>query len=201
MKTYYLGLIILLVISSCTTKKFENTETLWEFLRNENHGYLQTKKVNGYEFSLLYKPTDLLVSQELSDADGSDEVKRLRSKYKEYLYFTLSMSKDHKELLSVTPKNRQEFGAMVNELAFGMGNKFHVLSPQKDTLEMLDYVYPRMYGMSRNTSMLFVYPRDQKFLNEEYLSIVIGDLGTYTGEVKFKVPTKLLKNEPTINFK
>ncbi len=194
-------IVLLLCIWGCSSKSFDSKEELWEYIRKEDHGYLQTKSVNGYDFSLLYKPTDLLVEQELGDDKTIDKVEDLRTKYRKYLYFTLSMSKDNKELLSVTPKSRQEFGAMVNELAFGMGKKVHLLSPKKDTLELLDYVYPRMYGMSRNTSMLFVYPRDEKFLKEDYLSVVIGDLGTYTGEVKFKVPTKLLNNEPRINFK
>ena len=35
------------------------------------------------------------------------------------------------------------------------------------------------------------------FKNFQFL---IPDLGTYTGEVKFKVPTQLIKNEPTIQF-
>ena len=197
---HFFSVLLIVCFCSCVTKTFDSKEEMWKYLRNEDHGYLQTKKINGYDFSLLYKPSDLLVAQELGEEKQESKVKELRSKYRKYLYFTLSMSKDNKELLSVTPKNRQEFGAMVNELAFGMGKKVHVLSPKKDTLELLDYVYPRMYGMSRNTSMLFVYPRDEKFLKEEYLAFVIGDLGTYTGEVKFKVPTKLLKNEPNLNF-
>ena len=197
---HFFSVLLIVCFCSCVSKTFDSKEEMWKYLRKEEHGYLQTKTVNGYDFSLLYKPTDLLVAQELGEDKQENKIKELRSKYRKYLYFTLSMSKDNKELLSVTPKNRQEFGAMVNELAFGMGKKVHVLSPKKDTLELLDYVYPRMYGMSRNTSMLFVYPRDEKFLKEDYLAVVIGDLGTYTGEVKFKVPTRLLKNEPTLNF-
>ncbi|WP_417800650.1 hypothetical protein [Tenacibaculum sp.] len=192
---------ILMLLSSCTSKTFETKELMWKYLQDKNHNYLQEKNVNGYDFTLLYKPTDLLVDQELGDEVTSEKVAKLREKYSQYIYFTLSMSRDNKELLSTTPRNRQEFGAMVNELAFGMDKKVHVFTPKKDTLDLLDYVYPRMYGMSRATTMLFVYPRDEKYLQEAYLNLTIGDLGTYTGEVKFKVPTKIIKNEPTIKFK
>ncbi|CAM1365457.1 conserved exported hypothetical protein [Tenacibaculum sediminilitoris] len=193
-------LLVLILISSCTSKTFETKEEMWKYLQDKDHNYLQEKNVNGYDFSLLYKPTDLLVDQELGDEITSEKVVKLREKYSRYIYFTLSMSRDNKELLSTTPRNRQEFGAMVNELAFGMDKKVHVFTPKKDTLDLLDYVYPRMYGMSRATTMLFVYPREEKYLQEEYLNLTIGDLGTYTGEVKFKVPTKIIKNEPTIEF-
>ncbi|WP_440066342.1 hypothetical protein [Tenacibaculum discolor] len=201
MNRIYLLLVLVLILSSCTSKTFETKEAMWKYLQDKDHNYLQEKNVNGYDFTLLYKPTDLLVDQELGDKITREKVAELREKYGRYIYFTLSMSRDNKELLSTTPRNRQEFGAMVNELAFGMDKKVHVFTPKKDTLDLLDYVYPRMYGMSRATTMLFVYPRDEKYLQEEYLNLTIGDLGTYTGEVKFKVPTKIIKNEPTIKFK
>ena len=110
------------------------------------------------------------------------------------------MSKNNKELLSVTPKNRNEFGAMVNQLAFGMRDKVHVFTQKKDTLELLDYNYPRMYGMSKSTTMLFVYPREDKYLKEDYLNFTVGDLGNYTGEVKFKIETEKIKKEPKLRF-
>lgn len=192
--------IVVVFIIGCSTKTFSNKEDLWKYLRDEDNGYLQTKKVNGYEFSILYKPTDLLVEQELDDSITPEKIMQLRDKYKKYLYLVLSISKNNKELLSVTPKNRQEFGAMVNELAFGMGNKVHLYTQKKDTLELLDYNYPRMYGMSRATTMMFVYPRDKKYLKDKYLNVAIEDLGTYTGEVKFKIPTKKIKNEPKLKL-
>ena len=194
-------LFIVFVFSNCGNKSFETKKGLFNYLQDTDHGYLYQKNVNGYDFSLLYKPTDLLVDQELDEVHTSEEVQKLRKKYSQYLYFTLSMSKNNKELLSATPKNRQEFGAMVDELAFGMSKKVHVFTSKKDTLELLDYVYPRMYGMSKATTMLFVYPRDIKFLQEDYLNITIGDLGTYTGEVRFKIPTQKIKNEPRLRFK
>lgn len=200
MNRFYVFFIVIL-LSSCTKKSFDTKEELWDYLRDTDHGYLQEKNVNNYDFSLLYKPTDLLVYQELGDSKDEEKLKSLRKKYSQYLYFTLSMSRNNKELLSTTPKNRQEFGRMVNELAFGMDKKVHVFTPKKDTLALLDYVYPRMYGMSKATTMLFVYPRDKKYLKGDYLNVTIGDLGTYTGEVKFKISTKIIDNEPTLNFK
>lgn len=200
MNRFYVFFIVIL-LGSCTKKSFNTKEELWDYLRDTDHGYLQEKNVNNYDFSLLYKPTDLLVSQELGDSKDEEKLKSLRKKYSQYLYFTLSMSRNNKELLSTTPKNRQEFGRMVNELAFGMDKKVHVFTPKKDTLALLDYVYPRMYGMSKATTMLFVYPRDKKYLKGDYLNLTISDLGTYTGKVKFKVPIKVIDNEPTLNFK
>lgn len=192
---------ISILTSSCTTKTFESSEALMDYIKQPENGYLFTKTVNGVEFSLLYKPTDLLVNQELTKEAKTLMIDSLRSKYGEYLYFTLSMSKNNQELLSNVAGNKQQFGAMVNELAFGMEQKIHLYTPQKDTIALADYIYPRMYGMSGATTMLFVYPREKKVTNTEFMTLTIEDLGFYTGEVKFKIPTKVINNELKIKFK
>lgn len=199
-KLLFYSTLLILCLSNCTTKSFDTKDALWEYLEEKENGYLQEKNINGYNFSLLYKPTDLLVEQELCEDRSEKKIKELREKYQKYMYFTLSMSKDNKELLSTTPTNRNEFGAMVNQLAFGMREKVHLFTQQKDTLEMLDYNYPRMYGMSQSTTLLFVYPKNEKYLEEEFLNFTIQDLGTYTGEVKFKIPTNIIRNEPKIKL-
>ena len=204
-KKFFL-LFLTTIVFGCSTKTFDTKEELWNYLKDKENGYLQEKNINGYNFSLLYKPTDILVAQELgpdtesSSALKKERIKKLREKYKNQMYFTLSMSRNNKELLSTTPNNRQEFGAMVNQLAFGMREKVHLFTQKKDTVELLDYNYPRMYGMSQATTMLFVYPKDKKYLKEETLNFTIQDLGTYTGEVKFKIETKKIKNQPQLKF-
>ncbi len=185
---------------SCTNKTFNTEEELWTYLKDEKNGYIQHKNINGYDFTLLYKPTDILVKQELGDSKDAETSSALRKKYNKYMYFNVSMSKNNQELLSTAPNNRNEFGAMVNQLAFGMGDKVHLFTQEKDTIELADFSYPRMYGMSRSTDILFVYPRDKKQLTKEYLNFTIEDLGIYTGEVKFKVLTKKIKNEPKLKL-
>jgi len=200
LKESFIAGILLLFLIGCSNKTFSSKEEFLDYLKDKDNEYLKIKNVNGFEYSLLYKPTDLLVKQELGENVSKEKIKELRQKYQGYMYFNLSMSKNGKELLSTTPKNRQEFGTMVNQLTFGMREKVHLFTQKKDTLEMLDYNYPRMYGMSKSTTMLFVYPRDKKYLEEEYLNFTVQDLGNYTGEVKFKIATNKIKNEPQIKF-
>ncbi|MEW7277951.1 hypothetical protein ABW636_05095 [Aquimarina sp. 2201CG1-2-11] len=189
-----------LLITSCTQKTFDTPKELTEYIKEEGKGYHHKKTINGVDFSILYKPTDLLVYQEKTEETTPQEIQNLRDKYSKYLYFTLSMSKNDHELLSNVAGNKQKFGAMVNQLAFGMEQKVHLYTPQKDTIEMVDYIYPRMYGMSRATTMLLVYPREEKVTNEEFMTLTIEDLRFYTGEVKFKIPTTIFNNEPRLRF-
>jgi len=196
----FLLLISLCFISCSKQKTFDTEEELWMYLNDFDNGYRQSKKVNNIDFSLLYKPTDALVVQELGEKASDSLVKLLRNKYNKHLYFTLSMSKNDRELLSTIPNNKNEFGVMMNQLAFNMGETVHLYTQSKDTIALQDYIYPRMYGMSKSTTMLFVYPRDNKQLKEPYLNLTINDLGTLTGEVKFKIPTTIIKQQPKLSF-
>lgn len=194
-----LSTVYCLVTTSCTQKTFNTETALLEYVKEEANGYTQYKTVNGVDYTLTYRPTDMLVKQEIG-GNKNVSVDSLRDKYNKYMYFNLSMSKNNQELLSVAPNNRNEFGAMVNQLAFGMNEKVHMYTPEKDTLEMVDFIYPRMYGMSRATTIMFVYPRDKESMKETYLNFTVEDLGLYTGEVKFKINTENINNEPRLNF-
>ena len=183
---------------ACNRNSFKSEKELLNFLQDEANGYKQSKNINGYDFTLMYRPTDLLVKQELGDSINKTKLKELRKKYSQYMYFNLSMSKNNQELLSTAPKDRNEFGAMMNQLAFGMGEKVHLFTQRKDTLEMADFIYPRMYGMSNATTIMFVYPREQNQLKEAFLNFTIKDLGLYTGEVKFKIDIEKINSEPSL---
>ncbi|PHS08073.1 MAG: hypothetical protein COA88_07205 [Kordia sp.] len=187
---------------SCSNNEtFESEQELWGFIKDPANEYTQNKSINNVDFQLLYKPTDLLVQQELGDKVSDSLIGKLRNKYNKQLYFSLSMSSNNKELLSSLPKNRAEFGIMVNDLAFGMKEKVYLINQQKDTIMMLDYVYPRMYGMSKSTNILFVFNKNEDKIKSEYLNFTLSNMNIETGDVKFKIPTKIIENQPKLSFK
>ncbi|MGJ8733391.1 MAG: hypothetical protein ACSHW4_09595 [Cellulophaga sp.] len=171
-----------------------------QYINNEDNSFKQEKTINGVDYSLLYKPTDIMVHQELVENYTKEEVNLLREKYNKYMYFTLSMAKNNQELLTSKVGSKEFFGAMVNQLSFGMGDKVHLITDTRDSIPLADYVYPRMYGMGGSTTILFVYPRDKKVMKSDYLNFTIEDLGFGTGEVGFKLKTRAIKNEPTLKF-
>lgn len=170
------------------------------YIQDEDNGYNYKKTVADVDYILQYRPTDLLVKQELGDDNNPAQIEKLRKQYSKYMYFNLSMSKNDQELLNGVARDKAKFGQMVNDLAFGMEEKLHVYTPTKDTLALSDFIYPRMYGMSNSTSIMIVYPRDTKYLKQDYLNFVIEDLGLDTGDIKFKLDTKALTNEPHLRF-
>lgn len=192
-------LTLLLLISSCS-KTFDTVEEMNDYIQDPDNGYNYTKTIVGVDYVLQYRPTDLLVKQELGEKVDENQIVKLRQQYNKYLYFNLSMSKNNQELLNGVARDKAKFGQMVNDLAFGMEEKVHLYTPEKDTLAMADFIYPRMYGMSNATSIMIVYPRDNKFMNQDYLNFVIEDLGLDTGDIKFKINVQALKKEPELKF-
>ena len=203
MKKYrytYLILLFSVISMSCGQKRFDSEKELWTYVKTPENGYYHEKEIGQVKYTLTYRPTDILVRQELPKEFTEQMVDSLRKKYGEYLYFNLSMSANNRELLSNRVGSKGTYSAMVNELTFGMGDKVHLISQTRDTIGLLDYVYPRMYGMGRNTDILLVYPKGDNFLKEEYFLLTIEDLGFATGEVTFKIDTKTLSKEPRLNF-
>ncbi|MEL6809713.1 MAG: hypothetical protein AAFP76_00065 [Bacteroidota bacterium] len=201
MRGAYLILFVLAIFATgCQQKSFDTKEELLSYISDPENGYLQKKQVNGVEISLMYRPVDLTVIQELEGVSTKASIDSLRAFYQENVYFNLSLSKNGRELLSAVPSNRHEFGAMVNQLSFGMDQKIHLYNKNKDTINMKDYVYPRMYGMTHATSMLLVFPRDEVVKDNGELTLSIEDIGVKTGEVKFKMSVRKIKDEPMLQF-
>ncbi|HNP66308.1 MAG TPA: hypothetical protein PKH16_00250 [Aequorivita sp.] len=189
--------LILVAFSACNQKTFDSKEALLKYLQDEDNGYIQKKTVNGVDFSLMYRPTDLIVSQMLK-SKKLNEADSLRKVYKDYLYFNLSIAKGNQEILSAL-SSRNDFGRMVNRLAFGMEEKTHLYTNKNDTIQILDYIYPRMFGTTNTTSVMFVYPNIE-MEDVQFLHFSVEDIGIGTGDIKFKIPIKKIRNQPKITF-
>lgn len=189
-----------MIFSGCGPKTFDSSESLWQYLKDPANRYHAIKSINGVQYSLTYKPTDLMVDQELGANATTAQIAKAREKYKSNLYFDIGISYRNEELLSAQAKDRKAFGTLVAQLSFGMTEKVHLMGQHKDTIQLLDYAYPRLYGMSNSTKMLMVYKRDQKILDKDYIILTIEDLGFGTGEVSFKMDAQKIKNEPCLTF-
>lgn len=194
------SIFLTLIFFSCGSKSFDSKEELVAHLQDVENGYRFKKSINGVDFSLTYRPTDLMVSQFIENKYSQAEVDKLRRQYENYLYFNLSMSANGKDLLNQKAQNRAEYGAKVNQLSFGMAEKVVLVNQNRDTLPLLDYVYPRTYGMGASTDMLLVYENKSNTLKQNYLILSIGDLGLGTGEVSFKIDTKKIRQQPRLKF-
>lgn len=197
---YMTSFLFSLVFLACGSKSFKTKDEMVSYLQETDNGYHFKKSIKGIDFSLTYRPTDLMVSQLMDETTEPTGVEKLRTEYGQYLYFNLGISSNGKELLSQKAQNRAEYGAKVHQLSFGMADKVTLTNQKRDTLPLLDYVYPRMYGMGRSTNLLLVYKKEYEAMRQDHLFLTVKDLGYGTGEVTFKIDTKKLKNQPQLKF-
>lgn len=198
MITNRLWIFFILLFLSCN-KTFDSRQKFVEYIVEKDNGYRYTKNINGTEFSLQYRPTDILVNHDLNH-DDNVEIENVRKKYKKFLYFNLTISRNNKEVLNEIGGEKSQFGEMINQLAFAMNENVHLVTSGRDTIKIVDFNYPRMYGLSGNTSILIAYPRTTEILEDEYFNIIIKDFGLYTGDINFKIATQPIKNEPELNI-
>lgn len=192
--------LFIFLLASCKGEIFTDESEMHKYLNDVENNYVSSKEIQGLKYKLTYRPTDLLVKQELKgDSHRSSQVDSLRGKYDHFVYFNLSFSKNNKEILSSLAGSKFDFSNMVNSLSFGLKDRVHLISEKRDTISLVDYHYTRMYGMSSDTSVLLVYSRDE-VIQSRKVSLAIEDLGYGTGEVKLTQIIEPILNEPRLNF-
>lgn len=154
---------------------------------------MQEKDVNGIHIKLTYRPTEMLVYQELNGRDSvsKQDIKEARERYGKQHYFVLSISQGGKEILS-NAADRQRFSMLVNQFAFGMGQCVTLTTAERDTLPLLDFNYPRYFGMAPSTDILFAFEKEKK--GTEYLDFSLNEFGLKTGNTRFRILIKKIKN-------
>lgn len=185
---------------SCNTKNFDDPEKLFEYINDPKNKLTHLKTIKNVKVSVAYRPTDLIVNQFISSSITSlEEIDSLRNIFSNYLYFNISISKNNKELLSTIPQSKHEYGALVNELAFEFDNNINLISDKKDTLDVYDYIYPRLYGISEKTSMIVVFEK-RRLKHAKTVRLNVFNLGVGIGELTFEFDFDSLKNSPVLNF-
>lgn len=192
-------LLLLVLISSCGPKSFEQEEFI-EYVTDVENGYKQEKQYGNVKYSLQYRPTDWLVSQSLINTDNQLEIDSLRKHYGNYLYFTLNTSRNGRSLLGDMSEGRDGFSKRVSQLSFGMQNHIFLLTNKKDTLTIADYHSPRFFGMSNSSSTIFVFKKDKLTDNVDWLKFKINDMNLGTGNVSFKIDKEKIDRQPEIKF-
>lgn len=195
------ALIILLLIflSASCEKSFNTPEELSKEIAGDEK-FTQKKIVSGFAYELQYRPTDIMVNSELVRDNNQKDVESLRRKYRKNIYFLLKLSEHGKEIQSSSAGNDVKFGNLINNITFKIPEKVFLTSGSKDTLNLVDFVYPRMYGFDDASTILLAYKRDEKFLGDSPLNFSVKDLVPGLPKVDFEIDTYIIKNEPTLKL-
>lgn len=194
-RSNYILILLFIIFVSCKKESTSSEKELFEIIKDEDNGFSQSKIINGVTINSVGLQTALILTQEISNdsSNKSFNEKKIREKYKKNIYFILSYSKENKELLSNIRESREKFNSIQNTLTFEMFNKVSLTNQNKDTLRLIDYNFPRTYGMSKSTNLIFVFERNKILEKSDELFLNIKDIGIGIGDISFKYNPDLIK--------
>lgn len=189
-----------LIIGSCKSD-YLTEEELNAFILESENGLIEEYETNGIKSTVAFKPTDLLILQETSGNTSLDslELNRLKNKYADHYYFILSLSKNDEEAEYNSGGDYGQFSELVQTLSFRMGQYVNLTTSNRDTIPISDYIYPRTYGMSNASTLMFAFDKE-KALDDKWVQFNIREFGLGTGNRNFRFRTKALEGVPNIKF-
>lgn len=187
------------VLISCNPR-YVDEKGMAKYIGDDKNGLKNIKNVNEVYISVIYKPSQLIAVQELKTLDSVNEhtINELNINYGRYLYFILSIKRSGKDVLS-SCSDKDEYNILLQTLLFGMKDYVTLLGDGLDTLKLMDYTYPRMYGASASTDLLFAF---QKNTQKTYENLVfnLDDIGLGIGTQKIVFKTKDIDNVPQLKY-
>jgi hypothetical protein len=196
MKRFYQVLVVL-SLWSCQ-KEFLTPEELNVFVSDDSNGCVSSVKAGATNVTVQYRPTDLLVHQEVGDNPAEPaKIAALREKYSPYYYFILSLSHNNKEALHQT--GGAEYSELVQTLSFRMSEYVSMTTVSGDTIPVSDFMLNRTYGMSSTTDVLFVFSKE-KAAGKEWIQFNLNEFGLGVGNQRFRFETRDLEGTPKVKF-
>lgn len=190
-------LLALLIAVSCAGPAYVTPEELTMYFKSADHGLYQFSQVNDMKIEVTYRPTDLLVHQELTNTKADVAVvEKLRKKYSSYYYFILSISKNNKEALHQSASMGQ-YSELVQAMSFRMPSYVTLTTSEYDTVPVGDFMLNRTYGMSTSTDILFAFNKE-KTKNKKWVQFNLNEFGMGTGNQRFRFRIDDLEEVPRI---
>lgn len=201
MKSYLFHIIILGLLSACSSPTFLSEKELKAYVRDTENEVSREREFKGYKINVTYRPSDLLIAQETRGETTVDSAKltKLRNKYSNYYYFLLSLSRNNKEAEYQAGGGQRQFSELVQTLAFRMSDYVNLTTSAQDTIPVGDYIYPRTYGMSDASTLMFAFNKE-KAKDKEWIQFNMKELGLGIGNMNFRFDTDQLENTPKIKF-
>jgi hypothetical protein len=190
------------VVCFLSCNKPVDKQTLISYVNDPDNGLKKEIQSGDYKISLTYKPTDLLVEQEIGNdtALTTETIEAKRKQFDAYHYFVLTMSAGEKDML-YSGAGGTNYSEMVTKINFRLREYIYAIQDKKDTLVLADYYIPNLYGMGGKTQILLAFEKakEEEQANKA-LAIKIKELGFGMGEQQFEFKEKDFVNIPSLKL-
>lgn len=191
-------LLLFVLFTGCGQSSYLSEQELLDYTLEQSNGLYHKKETKQFEITLYNKPTGLLMAQEIGVASDSSQYCELEDRYSKYLYFILELSMNDSNPL-YRSSSQEEFGENLQTLSFRMNQFVNLTTASRDTIPVLDFVYPRMYGMSSSAAIMFAFDTTG-VLSNEYFNFNLSEFGMGTGSHSFRFDREDVLAVPRLLF-
>ena len=160
---------------------------------------LQTIDMGDYRIRLLYQSPEYVLARELRNGAPPAEAQALSHRYGEAIFVTVSISPKE---ISGTPEDiskdflnasllagEDQFRAKLDYLQAGLRGKVRLEDSKKHVLPPSTYSFTRNFGMGRENTFLFAFPRrsEGRKWDMKDAELVIDDFGLNAGTIRTRL--------------
>lgn len=182
----------------CLTQSCKNEVTLTElekYILNSDHGTKRSYEEGRFKAEIVYRPTDLIIKQELNGHGGERE--EIEKNYSKYYYFVINLKNNDGDLLNNT-KDRAAFSRMNEQFSFNLGEYIFAINEFKDTCKPADYAFPRLYEISKATAVIVAF--DKAKLKSDQFKIYVKGVPFTSEIIEFEFNQKDFAKIPSLKF-
>lgn len=180
---------------SCSERELSEQE-LKAYILNEKNGLHQQRIKNEVTIDVVYKPSELVWKNELTEIVDAKAREELRMNFDSLNYFVLTFSRKGREIENVFVSNPAQFSSVINYLSFEMSKDVYQIC-ESDTTHALDVIYTRTFGVSTGTSVMAVFKGNLKEQDSD-VKIGFNDNMLGIGAVEFDFKSSDIKNIPPL---
>jgi hypothetical protein len=170
------------------------------WIKDVDNGLYHSEKIDGLEFSVLYKPLSYVVLQELISSEAPlDSFDTYRNLYEGFQYFTFTIrSLESADILKHDLTDAQEYAGRVDYFSFRMQPDLQLVDGT-DTLACRIFHYERTYHVAPYTHFLIAFENSGNSNRDK--TLVYHDQVFGKGIVKLKIKASALKKIPNLLLK
>lgn len=183
---------------ACGEQRIVTEQELKDYTLDPSNGLIKQASTNGVEIEVVYRPTDLVLAQQLQGLTNENERRKEIESFSGLSYFVVKISRHGQEIENTYAGDPSKFTNVVSYLSSGLRANMYVVNGS-DTIPSLDAVYTRMFGAATATSVMTIFETNVKTLTGN-LKFCFDDTVLGLGRNEFVFDLADIKNAPTLNL-
>jgi hypothetical protein len=189
----------LLLISSCSPSSLDAISYI-KWVEDEENELKVSKEIDGFSFSLQYKPVPYIILMEnggVCPADGKYNERKEELGGMQYYTLRISSDKDQ-DLLKAGVRNDNDYYSRLEYFTSVMQDDIKLVDGS-DTIACALYHYERNYNLSPYTNVMLGFENGLQEKKGAERTLILNDQVLGIGTIKLSIQEENIANMPELN--